>query len=114
MVNAVGNIYDYRTGECVKAPDPDAAKERITPLGMTNTTIGVIATDARLTKTQAKRLAMLAHDGLAMAIRPVHTMHDGDTAFALATGTVEENPDIVFAFAAEVVARAVYNAVMCG
>ena len=76
-----------------------------------NTTIGVIATDAKLTKTQAHRLAMLAHDGYAMAIRPVHTMHDGDTAFSLATGKVEENPDLIFAFAAEVTARAIANAV---
>ena len=78
-----------------------------------NTTIGVIATDAKLTKTQAHRLAMLAHDGYAMAIRPVHTMHDGDTAFSLATGKVEENPDLIFAFAAEVtsaIANAVWTA----
>ena len=46
-----------------------------------------------------------------MAIRPVHTMHDGDTAFSLATGKVEENPDLIFAFAAEVTARAIANAV---
>ena len=51
-----------------------------------NTTIGVIATDAVLTKTQATRLAQAGHDGLARSIRPVHTAFDGDTVFALATG----------------------------
>lgn len=50
------------------------------------TTIGVIATDASLTKAQANKLATMAHDGLARCIRPVHTMTDGDTLFALATG----------------------------
>src|SRR5690606_30561669 len=51
-----------------------------------NTTIGVVATDAVLTKAQAHRLAVTAHDGLARSINPVHTMSDGDTLFALATG----------------------------
>ncbi len=114
-VNALGNVYDYRNGVCIKAPHniQNGAQEK-QPLAGTNTTIGVIATDAILTKTQAKRLAMLAHDGMAMAIRPVHSMYDGDTAFALSTCTIEENADVVFALAAEVVARAIYNAVMSG
>ena len=50
------------------------------------TTIGVVATDAQLTKAQASKLASMAHDGLARSIDPVHTMADGDTLFALATG----------------------------
>ncbi|MFO7709583.1 MAG: P1 family peptidase [Desulfobacterales bacterium] len=54
-----------------------------------NTTIGVVATDAALTKTQALKVAQMAHDGLARAIRPAHTMFDGDTIFCLATGRVE-------------------------
>lgn len=111
-VNALGNLYDYRTGACIKAPHiPGSGAQGQENTAGTNTTIGVIATDVILTKTQAKRLAMLAHDGLAMAIRPVHSMYDGDTAFALSTAAVEENPDMVFAMAAEVVARAIYNAV---
>ena len=51
-----------------------------------NTTIGVVATNARLTKEQAHKLASISHNGLALAIRPVHTMVDGDTMFALSTG----------------------------
>jgi L-aminopeptidase/D-esterase-like protein len=54
-----------------------------------NTTIGVVATDARLTKAEAAKLAGVAHDGLARAIRPAHSMFDGDTIFGLATGTRE-------------------------
>jgi L-aminopeptidase/D-esterase-like protein len=58
-----------------------------------NTTIGVVATDALLTKAQAQKLAQLGHDGLARAIRPAHTLFDGDTIFCLATGSVEI-PDV--------------------
>ncbi len=77
------------------------------------TTIGVIATDAELTKAQANKVAQMAHDGLARSINPVHTMGDGDTLFALATGTAGRSADVTLigALAAEVTARAVLNAV---
>ncbi|RZL64722.1 MAG: peptidase S58 family protein [Variovorax sp.] len=85
-------------------------------LAGTNTTIGVVATDAVLTKVQANRLAMVAHDGLARSINPVHTMSDGDTLFALATGRVALAGDapgmtVLSAMAAEAVARATVRAV---
>lgn len=81
-----------------------------------NTTIAVVATDAALTKAQAQRLATCAHDGYARTIRPVHTQMDGDTIFALATGRIdaEANPIQLCAAAAEVVARAICNAVTAG
>lgn len=77
------------------------------------TTIGVIATDARLTKAQATKLAQIAHDGLARAIHPVHTVMDGDVMFALATGAADVDGDMTLlgAVAAEVVARAIVDAV---
>ncbi len=77
------------------------------------TTIGVIATDAVLTKAQANKLATMAHDGLARCIRPVHTMTDGDTLFALATGGSGRAGEmtVLGVMAAEVTARAVLNAV---
>lgn len=77
------------------------------------TTIGVIATDARLTKAQAGKVAQMAHDGLARSINPVHTMGDGDTLFALATGASgrEANVTLLGALAADVTARAVLRAV---
>lgn len=85
-------------------------------LAGTNTTLGVIATDAVLTKVQVNRLAAVAHDGLARAINPVHTMSDGDTLFALATGRVPLDGNaprmtVLGTMAAEVVARATLRAV---
>ncbi|MFC7736769.1 P1 family peptidase [Roseomonas sp. GCM10028921] len=98
-VNAVGDVIDPATGE-VMAGARDAEGRR--PFGATAgilrgelpppmqagmaTTIGVVATDATLTKAQCGRLAGAAHDGLARTIDPIHTMSDGDTVFALATG----------------------------
>ena len=83
-------------------------------LAGTNTTIGVIATDAQITKVQAHRLATVGHDGLARSINPVHTMTDGDTLFALGTGLVDENPGmlVLAAMAAEAVALATEQAVL--
>ena len=86
-------------------PDPPTI-----PVG-TNTTLLVVATNARLTKVEAYRLAQRAHDGMAIAIHPVHTTHDGDTAFALATNQVEANFDLVANTAVVMTAEAVRNAV---
>ena len=77
----------------------------------TNTTIAVVASNARLNKTQATKVAQMAHDGLARTIYPVHTMHDGDTVFAVATGQVDAMVDVVGALSAEVLAQAVIRAV---
>ena len=71
----------------------------------------MIATDVRLTKAEANRLATVSHDGLARSILPVHTMADGDTLFAVSTGVESCNPVVLHACATEVVARAVVNAV---
>ncbi|MBE7529878.1 MAG: P1 family peptidase [Chloroflexi bacterium] len=81
------------------------------PAQLTNTTLVVVWTNARLTKVEANRLAQRAHDGLAIAIRPVHTTHDGDTAFALATGQVEANFDLVANTAVHATTEAIRNAV---
>jgi L-aminopeptidase/D-esterase-like protein len=82
-------------------------------LAGSNTTIGVIATDAVLTKLQARRLALQGHDGLARAINPVHTLSDGDTLFALATGASGRSLGMMTlgTMAAEACARAVLRAV---
>jgi L-aminopeptidase/D-esterase-like protein len=76
-----------------------------------NTTIGVVATNARLSKAQAKKVASMAHNGYARAIRPVHTLFDGDTVFCISLGEVNADVSIVGALAAEVMACAVVNAV---
>jgi L-aminopeptidase/D-esterase-like protein len=67
-------------------------------------------TNAKLTKSQANKLASIAHNGYARAIRPVHTMADGDTIFVMATGEVEVMPDAVGALATDVMARAINRA----
>ena len=72
-----------------------------------NTTLAVVATDAALTKAQARKVAGMAHDGMARAIKPIHTMYDGDTIFALSTGSLPADVSIIGAVAAEVVARAI-------
>jgi len=87
-----------------------------TILGFANTTLAVVATNAYLTKEAANKVAQMAHDGLARTIRPVHTMLDGDTVFALATGKLSRkgkgaDPSVVGAAAAEVLAEAVVRAV---
>lgn len=77
-----------------------------------HTVIGVIATNAQLSKEEANKVAQMAHDGLARAVRPAHTMRDGDTIFALASGTAgPANASVIGAFAAEVTAQAIRRGV---
>jgi len=76
-----------------------------------NTVIGVVATNSKLTKAEATKVAQMAQDGLARAIRPAHTMLDGDTIFALGTGRKKADLSTVGAFAAEVMAQAIVRAV---
>ncbi len=124
--NALGDVIDPETGAVIAgARTADgrkmldtrrallAGEPPIPILAGTNTTIGVVATDARLTKTQATRLAQVAHDGLARAINPVHTVADGDTLLALATGRAKTHPGmmVLATMAAEAVARATVRAV---
>ena len=77
-----------------------------------NTVIGVIATNARLSKEEANKVAQMGHDGIARSVRPAHTMLDGDTLFALSTGRRQADVNIVGAYGAEVVAQAVVRAVL--
>ena len=125
--NAVGDVVNPDTGQVLagaRTPDGTALLDsRRALLGGdlphpllagTNTTIGVIATDAMLTKAQAHRLAQVAHDGLARSINPVHTLSDGDTLFALGTGLSGRPAGMMLlsTLAAEVTARAVVRAVL--
>lgn len=127
VCNAVGDVVDPDTGRPLAGAraadgltlrDTRHALLRGEPphplLAGSNTTIGVIATDARLTKVQAQRLAVAGHDGLARSINPVHTMSDGDTLFTLATGHVPHHPGmmVLATMAAEAVARATVRAVL--
>lgn len=124
--NALGDVVDPDTAQVIAGARTDDGKqlrdtrrallrgEQPRPLlAGTNTTIGVIATDATITKAQAHRLAVTAHDGLARSINPVHTMSDGDTLFALGTGVSGQNPGmmVLSTMAAEVTAIATARAV---
>lgn len=82
-----------------------------TPPRAENTVIGVVATNARLDKAEACKVAQMAHNGIARAVRPAHTMWDGDTLFTLATGEHPANVSVVGAFAAEAVTLAIRQAV---
>ncbi|WP_026421348.1 P1 family peptidase [Actinokineospora inagensis] len=120
VVNARGEVVDLATGGFWTAGEPGefppppgwAAHLAARPTDL-NTTIGVIATDAALDKAQCKRLAMSAQHGLARALRPSHTLFDGDTVFAAATGVRPVSGpvelDALYTAAADVFARAVVH-----
>lgn len=105
VVNSVGGIWDDERHEWVAPLTQWDHASSLLPGA--NTTIGIVVTDAELSKEQANRVATVAHDGIARAIRPAHTMYDGDTIFCLATGTAAAAYDAVEVVAAEVVARAI-------
>ena len=127
VCNALGDVIDPQTGQLLAGARVSAQSRELLdirqaqlsgqsiakPQAGSNTTIGVVATDAFLTKPQAHRLAQVAHDGLARSIRPVHTPMDGDTLFALGTGKSPQAIDMMLlsTLAAEVTAMAVVNAV---
>ena len=82
------------------------------PIAFGNTTIGTVITNAEITREEANKLASMAHDGLALAIRPVHTSYDGDTFFALGTGEKGRVPMLpLMAAAVQAVSSAVLDAV---
>lgn len=133
-VNAFGDVIDPTTGQIIAgarskdigplhigAPGyfADTLQVMQTLIGRTalgfgsrgNTVIGVVATNAKLDKEGANKVAQMAHDGLARTIRPAHTMVDGDTIFALATSEHSADVNIVGAYAAEVFAQAILRGV---
>lgn len=120
VVNALGNVVNPTTGEIVAGGIENGNFVDITEKLLdakivpgTNTTIGVVATNATLSVAEATRVAEMAHDGMARAIRPSHTMFDGDTLFTLATGKhTDSSVNNVGILAAEVVAESIVNAVM--
>lgn len=125
-VNSVGDVFDPSTGKPIAGARTKDGKSLVNSMAAilggeplppmlagTATTIGVVATDAVLTKVQATKVAQMAHDGLARAINPVHTAADGDTIFALATGKSSKpgNVTLIGALAADAMSRAILKAV---
>ena len=122
-VNALGSVVEPRSGRVLAGPrDPQTGRPSDTveliragtgtqALSFGNTTIGVVATNARLSKEETNKVASMAHNGLALAIRPAHTWYDGDTVFALSSGDLSADLTVVGALAAEAMARAIVRAV---
>lgn len=120
-VNAVGNVVDPHTGVAVAGLLDEEGKRVISvedayinalanmPL-RTNTTISCVVTNAKLTKAQATKVAQMAADAYAHAIRPTHTTNDGDTIFVLATGVVEAETDLVGMLATSALEQAIVRA----
>jgi L-aminopeptidase/D-esterase-like protein len=124
VVNALGDVMDPHNGAILagaRQPHADAPAGTLAvmksilggspPPFPANTVIGVVATNARLTKEEINKVAQMAQDGVARTIRPAHTMFDGDTLFALSTGRQRADVNLVGAYAAEVVAEAIVRAV---
>jgi len=124
-VNALGDVIDPTTGRVVAGVRAENgstladARRLLREAGQAspgpgqNTTIGVVATNARLTKAQVTKMAQMAHDGIARTVYPAHTPWDGDAIFGLATGSFGGEPDVgtIGALAADVVAEAILRAV---
>ncbi|MBK7317428.1 P1 family peptidase [Candidatus Villigracilis affinis] len=133
-VNAWGDVIDPKSGEIIAGlrsgkigplriggkdqfADTLAMMKKMIGRGVlglasrSNTVIGVVATNAKLTKAQATKVARMAQDGLARTVRPAHTMLDGDVIFALSTGTKKADVSTVGAFAAEAMSEAIIRAV---
>ncbi len=128
-VNCGGEVIDTDRGRVIAGPRANKPGKFLDTLELMraersnapgpgeNTTLAVVATNAQLTKAQANRLASVSHDGIARAVRPAHTLSDGDTIFALATGEVALDPwrigHVLEALAARAVERAIARAVLC-
>ena len=121
-VNAVGDVYDIDTNEIIAGcfdtkPGEWVGQKKLfeqflcpPPVAGGNTTIGCVVTNAKLDKAMMRKMAEVAHNGFARAIRPVHTLGDGDTIFTVTSGEFEADANAVHALAAEVMARAVMRA----
>jgi L-aminopeptidase/D-esterase-like protein len=122
-VNCLGDVIDPHTGQIIagtRRPLGQGFADTLVlmrsglgraALAMTHTVIGVVATNAALDVPRVNFIAEMAQDGVARTVRPAHTLLDGDTLFALSTGQVRADPNVVGAYAAEMVAEAILRAV---
>jgi L-aminopeptidase/D-esterase-like protein len=123
-VNCLGDVIDTKNGEIIAGALKENKKSFLNTEDFMlssysrahspfngNTTIAVLATNAKLTKAQSNKLASMAHNGYARTMRPAHTMFDGDTIFTLATGKIEADINLLGMLSARVIESAVINAV---
>ena len=123
-VNSFGDIYDYKTGKQIAGVYNYDKKEMLNTidilkaghgskdLSMKNTTIGLVATNAILSKAEGNKISEMSHNGYARSINPIHTMYDGDTIFTMATNKVSADISLVGTLAAEVMSMAITNAIV--
>jgi L-aminopeptidase/D-esterase-like protein len=109
-VNAVGDVFTL-AGESLTGGEHEPGPPALIPITETNTTLGVVATNASLTRNELSRLAIRAHDAYAVCIRPAHTRFDGDVVFAVSCGDVEADVESVAEAAFGATAAAIENAV---
>ena len=126
VVNALGDVYDCQTHrkiagmlnqnkdgfeDCETALLKSLSQQTSSNIYTSNTTIGIVVTNAQFNKMQLQRVASASHNGYARTIRPIHTSADGDSIYAVSVGNVNANVDVVSSLATEAMARAVNNAV---
>ena len=117
-VNAMGDIFDDEENKQIagilknnKFIPTLEVLEKFWEKNSLNTTIGIVATNGKFNKTELRKIASMTHNGYARAIRPVHTMMDGDTIFSLATNKIKADLNLVGSLGAKVMARAIANAI---
>lgn len=123
-LNALGDIFDYEAGKRIGGVYDKKNKKFLETntlyenkfkdynlFSPANTTISVIATNAKLTKANCNKISQMAHDGYARSINPVHTMNDGDTIFTLSNGEIEADINLVGILAAKTISRSIANAI---
>lgn len=108
----IAGVYNYEKGKLLNTVEIMKAGKKEIGFDVKNTTIGVIATNAILTKAEANKVSQMAHNGFARTINPVHTMVDGDTIFTMATNKIEEDINLIGTLAAEVMAQAIINGIV--
>lgn len=123
-VNSFGDIYDFRNNKQIAGVYDYESNKLLNTISImknssqslginpTNTTIGVIATNAILTKAEANKVSEMAHNGFARSINPIHTMLDGDTIFTMATNKINADINIIGTIAAEAMSKAISNGVV--
>jgi len=122
-VNSFGDVYDYESNKLLagvinrdnkrllNSYDIMKTQGKMAGFPMRNTTIGIIATNGKLSKPQANKVAQLGQNGLARSINPIHTMFDGDTVFAISTGEIDSDINLIGTLGSEVMSMAIANAV---
>lgn len=126
VVNALGEVVEPGSGKILAGICNDSGAGFLpsievmksisfrSPLQTTNTTLSVVATNADLTREQATKVAQMAQDGFARAIRPAHTMYDGDIVFVISTGKEQADVNLIGAVACDLVAESIVRAIKAG